>query len=60
MPLLQRTPLLHNDVSVLLSASPAARPNAGWLAEWIMSYRGREAIQRYRYGDGQRLFVEER
>jgi tungstate transport system substrate-binding protein len=56
VPLLQRTPLLHNDVTVLLSASPTPRPNADWFVQWIMSYRGREAIQRYRYGDGQRFF----
>ena len=56
VPLLQRTPLLHNDVTVLLSASSSPRPNADWFVQWIMSYRGREAIQRYRYGDGQRFF----
>lgn len=60
VPLLQRTPLLHNDVTVLLSASPTPRPNADWLVQWILSYRGREAIQRYRYGADQRLFVDER
>jgi tungstate transport system substrate-binding protein len=60
VPLLQRTPLLHNDVTMLLSASSTPRPNADWFVQWIMSYRGREAIQRYHYGDGQRLFVDER
>ncbi len=60
VPLLQRTPLLHNDVTVLLSASSSPRPNADWFVQWIMSYRGRDAIQRYRYGADQRLFVEER
>lgn len=60
VPLLQRTPLLHNDVTVLLSASSSSRPNADWFVQWIMSYRGRDAIQRYRYGADQRLFVEER
>lgn len=58
--LLQRTPLLHNDVTVLLSAWSSPRPNAEWFVQWIMSYRGREAIQRYRYGAGQRLFIDER
>jgi tungstate transport system substrate-binding protein len=59
VPLLQRTPLLHNDVTVLLSASPSPRPNADWFVQWIMSYRGRDAIQRYRYADGQRFFFAE-
>lgn len=40
------------DVTVLLSASPSPRPNADWFVQWIMSYRGRDAIQRYRYGGG--------
>jgi tungstate transport system substrate-binding protein len=56
VPLLQRTPLLHNDVTVLLSASSTPRPNTDWFVQWIMSYRGREAIQQFRYGDGQRFF----
>jgi hypothetical protein len=60
VPLLQRTPLLRSDVVVLLSASPTPRPNADWYVQWIMSIRGRDAIQRYRYGDDQRLFLEER
>lgn len=60
VPLLQRTPLLHNDVAVLSSASSSPRPNADWFVQWIMSYRGRDAIQRYRYGADQRLFVDER
>jgi tungstate transport system substrate-binding protein len=60
VPLLQRTPLLHNDVTVVLSVSSSPRPNADWFFQWTLSYRGRDAIQRYRYGDGQRLFVAER
>lgn len=60
VPLIQRTPLLHNDLTVLLSTTTAPRPNAEWFVQWIMSYRGREVIQRFRYGDGQRLFVTER
>ena len=55
--LLERTPLLHNDVTMLLSPSP--RPDAEWFVQWVMSYRGRDAIQRYRYGDEQRLFLVE-
>ncbi len=60
VPLLQRTPLLHNDVTVLLSASSSPRPNAEWFVQWIMSYRGRDAIQRYRFGADQRFFLVER
>jgi tungstate transport system substrate-binding protein len=60
VPLLQRTPLLHNDVTVLLSASSSPRPNADWFVQWMMSYRGREAIERYRFGADQRLFFDER
>jgi tungstate transport system substrate-binding protein len=60
VPLVQRTPLLHNDVTVLLSASTSPRPNADWFVQWMMSCRGRDAIQRYRFGADQRLFVDER
>lgn len=59
VPLLQRTPLLHNDVEMILSTPSSPRPNADWFVQWAMSYRGRDAIQRHRYGSGQRLFVAE-
>jgi len=60
VPLLQRTPLLHHDLTLLLLATPKRNQNAEWFVEWVMSYRGREAIERYRYDDGRRLFFRER
>ena len=60
VPLLQGTPLLHNDVAILLIGRGQARPDAEWFVQWVMSYRGREEIDRYRYQGGRRLFVQER
>jgi hypothetical protein len=28
--------------------------------QWVMSYRGRDAVERYRYDGSRRLFVAER
>lgn len=61
VPLLERTPMLHNDLIVVL-ARPATRPhsNAEWFVQWIMSYRGRDWIDRYRYDGERRFYVQER
>lgn len=60
VPLLQGTPLLHNDLALLLLRTPKGNPNAEWFVQWVMSYRGRDAIERYRYDGGRRLFMRER
>lgn len=60
VPLLQGTPLLHNDLALLLLRTPKRNPNAEWFVQWVMSYRGRDAIERHRYDGGRRLFVRER
>jgi ABC-type tungstate transport system permease subunit len=60
VPLLQGTPLLHNDLTLLLLRTPKRNGNAGWFVPWVTSYRGRDAIARYRYDGGRPLFVRER
>lgn len=60
VPLLQGTPLLHNDLALLLLRTPKRNRNAEWFVQWVMSYRGRDEIERYRYYGGRRLFVRER
>lgn len=60
VPLLQGTPMLHNDLVLLLLHAPERNPNAEWFVQWVMSYRGRDAIERHRYDGGRRLFVRER
>jgi ABC-type tungstate transport system permease subunit len=58
--LVEQTPLLRKDVTMMLTASERRRANAQWFVQWVMSYRGREAIERYRYDGDRRLFVAER
>lgn len=60
VPLLEGTPLLHNDLAVLLLRTRTFDKNAEWFVQWVMSYRGRETIERFRYDGGRRLFVRER
>ncbi|MEO8379349.1 MAG: hypothetical protein ABI779_06775 [Acidobacteriota bacterium] len=59
VPLLQRTPLLRNGVIVLLAGKRESR-DAQWFVEWVMSYRGREAVERFRFDGDRRLFIGER
>lgn len=59
-PLLQGTPMLHNDLMVVLARPARRHPNAEWFVQWLMSYRGRDAIEQYRYDGGRRFFVRER
>lgn len=56
VPLLQGTPMLSNELTLLLLHSPDRNPNADWFVQWVMSFRGRDAIERYRYDGGRRLF----
>lgn len=54
--LLEGTPLLRNDYSVLLLSRRKAR-NAEWFVQWVMSYRGRETVEQHRIDGKKRLFV---
>ena len=55
--LVQRTPLLHDDLTLLLARKEKPHRNAEWLVQWVMSHRGRALIDEYRYDGGRRLFV---
>lgn len=59
-PLLQGTPLLHNDLMVVLARPKRRHANAEWFVQWLMSHRGRDAVDRYRYHGGRRFFMRER
>lgn len=54
--LMQNAPLLHNDVTVALLSVPGRNANADWFIQWLMSYRGRELVDGYRFDDGRRFF----
>ena len=58
VPLLRGVPLLANDVVVILIEQPRRRKDADWFVEWLMSYRGREAVESDRV-DGHRLLYNE-
>lgn len=60
VPLLQGTPMLHNDVMVVLARPAKRHTNAEWFVQWLMSYRGRDEIERYRYEGERRFFARER
>ena len=61
VPLLERTPMLHNDYSItLVERGRDHRQNGEWFVQWVMSFRGREAIEGYRFDGDRRLFVAER
>ncbi len=59
VPLLRGTALLHNHLSVLLMRPQRRHPNAEWFVQWVMSHRGRDAIERYRFEGDRRLFLAE-
>lgn len=60
VPLLQGTSLLNNDLMVILARPAQPRTNAEWFVQWLMSYRGHEEIDRYRYEGGRRFFAGQR
>jgi tungstate transport system substrate-binding protein len=60
VPIAQQTPLLHDRVDILLPQPKRRHRNAEWFVQWVMSYRGRDVIDRARYADGRRFFVTER
>ncbi len=57
--LLEGTAMLHNDYTVLLLTPPAKNQNAEWFVQWLMSYRGREVVDGYRFDGGRRFFLTE-
>ncbi len=57
VPILQRTPLLHHHVEVLLARTGRPHRNAEWFVQWVMSHRGRDLIEQHRYDGGRRFFV---
>ncbi|HYC62893.1 MAG TPA: hypothetical protein VEK79_25360 [Thermoanaerobaculia bacterium] len=60
VPILQHTPLLHHHIEVLLARSERRHRNAEWFVQSVMSYRGREIIERHRFDGGRRWFTTER
>ena len=60
VPILQRTPLLHHHIEVLLPRVQRRHRNAEWFVQWVMSHRGRDIIERHRYDGNRRFFVTER
>jgi tungstate transport system substrate-binding protein len=60
VPILERTPLLHHHVEMLLPSARKRHRNAEWFVQWVMSHRGREVIERHRYDGGRRFFAAER
>lgn len=59
VPLIEGTPLLHNDVMVVQVQSQP-RSNADWFVHWVMSYRGRDAVEHYRFDGDRHYFFSER
>ncbi len=59
-PLLEGTPMLHNDYTAVLLTAPEKNRNAEWFMQWLMSYRGREAVEDYRFDGGRKFFLAER
>jgi tungstate transport system substrate-binding protein len=60
VPILERTPLLHNHVDLLLPRPKRRHRNAEWFVQWAMSFRGREVVERLRYDGERRFFAGER
>ena len=60
VPILERTPLLHHHVEVLLARTERRHRNAEWFVQWVMSHRGREIVDGHRYDGGRRFFLMER
>lgn len=51
-------PLLRDPFTIVLLRRPKPSRDAEWLVEWVMSYRGREAVQSYLTPDGRRFYFE--
>ena len=60
VPIVERTPLLHHHIEVLLARSERPHRNAEWLVQWVMSHRGHDIIQQHRFDDERRFFATER
>jgi tungstate transport system substrate-binding protein len=60
VPFLERTPVLQNDYTItLLERGRKHRKNAEWFVQWVMSFRGRESVESYRFEGDRRLLVAE-
>lgn len=57
VPIVRGTPMLRSGLTMLLVRSPKRNRNAEWFVQWVMSHRGRDAIDRHRYAGGRRLFL---
>jgi len=57
--LMHGTPMLNNDFTIVLLHRKRANPNAEWFVQWVMSFRGREAIDAYRVDGQRRLYVSD-
>jgi tungstate transport system substrate-binding protein len=57
--LLSGTPMLREPFTVLLIRREKPSKDAEWLVEWMMSFRGREAVQTFAAPDGRRFYVVE-
>jgi tungstate transport system substrate-binding protein len=60
VPILQRTPLLHHHIEMLLARGERRHRNAEWFVQWVMSHRGREIVERHRFDGARRWFATER
>ncbi|HYC89086.1 MAG TPA: chloride channel protein [Thermoanaerobaculia bacterium] len=60
VPILQRSPLLHHHIEMLLARGERRHRNAEWFVQWVMSHRGRDIVERHRFDGARRWFVTER
>ncbi len=56
--LLRGVPMLANDFTIILLQQPNVTKDATWFVEWVMSFRGRDAIDSYRVNGQRRLYLE--
>ena len=56
--LLQHTPMLRDDYTVVLIARPDKNPYAVWFVHWLTSRRGREIVDAYRYEGRRRMYTK--
>lgn len=56
--LLRGGSMLANDFTIILLQRPKTRRDAEWFVEWVMSFRGRDTIDTYRFDGQKRLYME--
>ncbi len=57
--LMSGTRMLRDAFTILLIRQQKPNKDAEWLVEWVMSFRGREAVQSFAAADGRRFYVGE-